>query len=98
MSNTSCSSEVKTVKPVLKQEVVHMATTKVAIVTGASRGLGEALARALAERNWALVLDGRGAATLKAAVDRLRQTTDAQVVTVAGDVSDPAHRRALVDA
>ena len=38
------------------------------IVTGASRGLGLALTRALAERGWELVVDGRDAAALRAAV------------------------------
>ena len=75
-----------------------MATRKVAIVTGASRGLGAALSRALAERNWALVLDARGAATLGAAANQLRRDGEAQVIAVAGDVSDAAHRRALIDA
>lgn len=75
-----------------------MTTTKVAIVTGASRGLGKALARALAERDWALVIDARGAATLDAAARELRDRTGAQVAAVAGDVADPAHRQALVAA
>jgi NAD(P)-dependent dehydrogenase (short-subunit alcohol dehydrogenase family) len=67
---------------------------KVAIITGASRGLGRALARALATRNWALVLDARGQDAL-AAVDRdLAPLTT--VVTLAGDVTDPSHRRELV--
>ncbi len=44
----------------------------VAIVTGASRGLGEALAVGLARAGWSLVIDGRGATTLDAAADRVR--------------------------
>ena len=44
----------------------------VAIVTGASRGLGEALATGLAGAGWSLVIDGRDAATLDEAVDRIR--------------------------
>ena len=43
----------------------------VAIITGASRGLGRGLARALAERNWSLVLDARGADDLEAVVAEL---------------------------
>jgi NAD(P)-dependent dehydrogenase (short-subunit alcohol dehydrogenase family) len=67
-----------------------------AIVTGASRGLGLALARALAERGWRLVLDARGAGDLAAVERELSARTD--VVAIAGDVSDEGHRRALVDA
>jgi NAD(P)-dependent dehydrogenase (short-subunit alcohol dehydrogenase family) len=67
-----------------------------AIVTGASRGLGLALAGALADRGWRLVIDGRGAAALERAAAALRDRTD--VVALAGDVADPAHRAALVDA
>jgi NAD(P)-dependent dehydrogenase (short-subunit alcohol dehydrogenase family) len=63
-----------------------------AIVTGASRGLGLALARALAQRGWRLVIDARDAAPLQLAADELG------AVAVAGDVADPAHRRALVGA
>jgi NAD(P)-dependent dehydrogenase (short-subunit alcohol dehydrogenase family) len=67
-----------------------------AIVTGASRGLGLALARALAERGWSLVLDARGADALQAAAEELAPTTT--VVALPGDVADPAHREALVEA
>ena len=67
-----------------------------AIVTGASRGLGLALARALAERGWALVLDARGASDLEAVERELGELTE--VSAIAGDVADPDHRRALVAA
>jgi NAD(P)-dependent dehydrogenase (short-subunit alcohol dehydrogenase family) len=67
-----------------------------AIITGASRGLGLALARALAREGWALVLDARGGAALAAAADELAALTD--VVALAGDVAEPAHRRELVGA
>jgi NAD(P)-dependent dehydrogenase (short-subunit alcohol dehydrogenase family) len=67
-----------------------------AVVTGASRGLGLALARALAHRNWTLVLDARGAADLAAAELELQQITD--VTAIPGDVADPDHRRALIGA
>ena len=64
-----------------------------AIVTGASRGLGLALSRALAERGWRLVIDAREAAPLEAAAAELPDA-----VALPGDVSDPSHRRALVEA
>jgi NAD(P)-dependent dehydrogenase (short-subunit alcohol dehydrogenase family) len=67
-----------------------------AIVTGASRGLGLALARALAARGRRLVVDARGAAELEVARGELAALTE--VVAVAGDVADPAHRAALVAA
>jgi NAD(P)-dependent dehydrogenase (short-subunit alcohol dehydrogenase family) len=63
-----------------------------AIVTGASRGLGLALSRALAERGWRLVIDAREEAPLRAAAASLG------AVAVPGDVSDAAHREALVAA
>jgi NAD(P)-dependent dehydrogenase (short-subunit alcohol dehydrogenase family) len=65
----------------------------VAIVTGASQGLGLALADALADRGWALVIDARRSERLAAAVDRLAARTT--VVGVVGDVTDPAHRAEL---
>jgi NAD(P)-dependent dehydrogenase (short-subunit alcohol dehydrogenase family) len=67
-----------------------------AIITGASRGLGLALARALAERRWNLVLDARGADALAGVATELAGAT--QVVAVAGDVADPRHRGELVEA
>ena len=68
----------------------------VAIVTGASRGLGLALARELAARGWRLVIDARGADALERARAELaeRGTVDA----LPGDVTDPRHREALVAA
>jgi NAD(P)-dependent dehydrogenase (short-subunit alcohol dehydrogenase family) len=65
----------------------------VGIVTGASRGLGLALTRALAERGWRVVVDARGADALERATSGLDG-----VVAIAGDVADPEHRRVLVDA
>jgi NAD(P)-dependent dehydrogenase (short-subunit alcohol dehydrogenase family) len=67
-----------------------------AIVTGASRGLGLALARALAERGWRLAIDARGAEALRAAREELAGLTD--VAAVVGDVADGQHRRELVEA
>ena len=82
---------------------------RTAIVTGASRGLGLALARALAEHGWRLVVDARGAAALEAAREELsaaardaaREASVAaatSVIAVAGDIADEAHRRELVAA
>ena len=67
-----------------------------AIVTGASRGLGLALAGSLAERGWKLVIDARDGVALEQAAAGLRAHTE--VVAVAGDVADAAHREALVAA
>jgi NAD(P)-dependent dehydrogenase (short-subunit alcohol dehydrogenase family) len=67
-----------------------------AIVTGASRGLGLALAESLADRGWRLVIDARDGVALERAAAVLRARTE--VVAVAGDVADPEHRRALVAA
>jgi NAD(P)-dependent dehydrogenase (short-subunit alcohol dehydrogenase family) len=68
----------------------------VAVVTGASQGLGLALAEALAARGWALVVDARRAERLEAAVARLSPLTE--VVGLTGDVNDPEHRGALARA
>ena len=64
-----------------------------ALITGASRGLGLALAQALAERGWTLLLDARGQDALEAA--RATLAPDVRVHTVPGDVRDPEHRAAL---
>jgi NAD(P)-dependent dehydrogenase (short-subunit alcohol dehydrogenase family) len=72
----------------------------VAIVTGASRGLGEAVASGLARAGWSLVIDARDGDALHAAAERIRSGAPdpARVVAVTGDVTDVAHRRALTDA
>ena len=71
-------------------------TTRTALVTGASRGLGRALATALADRGWRLVLDGRDADRLADAVAALGHPD--LVTAVPGDVADPGHRAALAAA
>ena len=72
----------------------------VAIVTGASRGLGEALAAGLVRSGWSLVMDGRDQTTLHVAADRLRSqtATGARIVAVVGDITDEEHRHALTAA
>ncbi|MGY0236820.1 SDR family NAD(P)-dependent oxidoreductase [Longispora urticae] len=67
----------------------------VAIITGASRGLGLALATGLADAGWRLVLTGRDADTLDAAVRRLPAGA---AVAVPGDVTDSWHREAILAA
>ena len=73
---------------------MSQAPQKTAIVTGASRGLGLALARALAQRGWRLVIDARGADELERARRGLAELTDVSALT--GDVADERHRSALV--
>jgi NAD(P)-dependent dehydrogenase (short-subunit alcohol dehydrogenase family) len=67
-----------------------------AIITGASRGLGLALARELAAQQWALVIDARNATDLERAARELGQLTE--VAAVPGDVADAAHRHDLIAA
>ncbi|MGV9555764.1 SDR family NAD(P)-dependent oxidoreductase [Streptomyces sp. NPDC003401] len=69
----------------------------VAIITGASKGLGRALAEALAARGWDLVLDARTAEVLEETAAALAEH-GTRVEALAGDVTDPAHRSALVAA
>jgi len=69
---------------------------RVAVITGASQGLGRAIAERLARRGWALVLDARRADRLDEVVDDLWPRTS--VIGVPGDVTDPEHRRRLVEA
>ena len=72
----------------------------IAVVTGASRGLGEALATGLARTGWAVVVDGRDPVTLDAAADRIRATAKdgTKVITVVGDITDEGHRHDLTAA
>jgi short-subunit dehydrogenase len=66
-----------------------------ALITGASRGLGEALAAGLARRGYALIVDGRDATALEKAVAALPAGVGAGAQAVPGDVTDPGHREAL---
>jgi NAD(P)-dependent dehydrogenase (short-subunit alcohol dehydrogenase family) len=67
-----------------------------AIVTGASRGLGLALARELAARQYALVIDARGAADLERTARELGRLTE--IAAIPGDVADAGHRHDLIAA
>ncbi len=67
-----------------------------AVITGASRGLGLALARGLAAEGWTLVVDARGAAALGAARAELARSVPVEAIP--GDVANEAHRREMVAA
>ena len=68
----------------------------VALVTGASRGLGLALTAALVDRGWSVVVDARDGERLAAAVAALPDPS--AVTALAGDVVDDDHRAALAAA
>jgi NAD(P)-dependent dehydrogenase (short-subunit alcohol dehydrogenase family) len=68
----------------------------IALITGASRGLGLALAQALADRGYGLAIDARGSDALEEARTALAHKT--AVTAIAGDVADPLHREELVSA
>jgi len=60
-----------------------------ALVTGSSRGLGYAVAFALAQEGCRVAINGREEAKVSATARRLAAETGAQVIALAGDVSDP---------
>jgi NAD(P)-dependent dehydrogenase (short-subunit alcohol dehydrogenase family) len=70
-----------------------MTNTKNAVITGASRGLGLALARGLAAEGWSLVIDARDGDALHSAAASLPAATT--VTALPGDIADPPHRAAL---
>ena len=73
---------------------------KTALITGASRGLGFALAKGLAEHGWNLIITGRDPRRLDAAwreLSPLARAVGTRVGAVPGDVTDEVHRLALVD-
>ncbi len=69
---------------------------KNALITGASRGLGQALARELARRGWGLIIDGRGKAVLEKV--RVELASSTQVIAIPGSVTAESHRRRLTQA
>ena len=79
--------------------VNSMTDTKNAVITGASRGLGLALARGLAAEGWSLVIDARDGDALRYAALCLPTGTPSAspppVIALSGDVADPEHRAAL---
>ena len=76
--------------------MTQSSTARTALITGASRGLGLALARQLARDGWRLIIDARGAQALEAA--RAELAALSTVTAIPGDVTDAAHRQALLEA
>src|SRR5690349_10380473 len=68
-------------------------SSKNALITGSSRGLGLALASALAADGWTLIINAREADALEEA--RKQLATRTSVIAVQGDVTDAARRKAL---
>ena len=80
-----------------------MTTSPVAVVTGASRGLGRALAGGLAAAGYQLIIDGRDGAALEASAAAIRRSgttcrCGVPVTALPGDIADPAHRAELAAA
>ena len=68
--------------------------TPIALITGASRGLGRALAAGLAREGFALIIDARDATALEDAAAQIR-AAGGNVTAISGDVTDAGHRAAL---
>ncbi len=73
-----------------------MTNKKTALITGASKGLGYALAEHLAHKGWNLLINARNAQQLFAAKNHLEQFT--KVIAIAGDVRDEIHLLQLPEA
>jgi NAD(P)-dependent dehydrogenase (short-subunit alcohol dehydrogenase family) len=69
---------------------------RTALITGASRGLGLALARKLAKESWTLIIDARGTEALEGARSELAELS--RVIAIPGDVAGEEHRRELAKA
>jgi NAD(P)-dependent dehydrogenase (short-subunit alcohol dehydrogenase family) len=70
--------------------------TRTALITGASRGLGRAIAYELAQRGWKLILDARGNEALESVRAELAPLTT--VIAIAGDITEASHRSELAEA
>ncbi len=66
---------------------------RIAIVTGASRGLGLAMSRVLASKGWTVVMDARDPEQLRTAAEQVEKAR-----AIPGDVADPEHREQLIGA
>lgn len=75
----------------------HNGQSRVALITGASKGLGSILTSFLAAQGYNLVITARSAGRLNEVAEQLR-SQDVTIKAVPGDVSDPTHRRRLVEA
>jgi NAD(P)-dependent dehydrogenase (short-subunit alcohol dehydrogenase family) len=73
--------------------MTSFAKERTALITGASKGLGLALARGLAGKGWNLIITARDDRQLQAARNELAQVT--HVAAIPGDVTDPEHRENL---
>ncbi len=71
---------------------------RTALITGGSRGLGLALAQSLAADGWNLVVDGRDADALERARRQVDAAGPGTVIALPGDIADPVHVAALVNA
>lgn len=71
---------------------------KVALVTGASKGIGAAVAEGLAQEGVTLVMNARGKDALAAKAEHIRQSTGADVIAIAGDVASAEGINTLFDA
>src|SRR5256886_301418 len=89
MENSSSADPAPSPKPA--------PTERVALITGASRGLGYTLAEFLARQQWTLILTARHEKPMGAAAERLR-AAGAMVTAVPGDVARPRDRRAIAAA
>jgi NAD(P)-dependent dehydrogenase (short-subunit alcohol dehydrogenase family) len=78
------------------ERIKPMTDTRTILITGASRGLGLALARELARRGWQLIITARGSEALESARAELAHHTP--VIALPGDVSDDRHRQKLAAA
>ena len=70
-----------------------MTNYKTAIITGASRGLGEAIARSLAKDGWNLILTARSAAALEKV--RIELSLQTSVIALPGSINDEAHLKEI---